>query len=130
MSSFILFLNLLLSGKLEDMTSVTKKNHWFITTEKLHLSIMLQTDRKTYLVNWILASRLKWSFLTTICYRLFRRLKKDVEKSLPPKVEQILRVDMTVRQKRIYKLVLTRNFEALSKGKNQVRVREGGDIGL
>jgi SNF2 family DNA or RNA helicase len=47
-------------------------------------------------------------------------LKKDVEKSLPGKVEQILRVDMTVRQKRIYKLVLTRNFEALSKGKNQV----------
>eukprot|EP00092_Neocalanus_flemingeri_P005977 GFUD01006438.1.p1 GENE.GFUD01006438.1~~GFUD01006438.1.p1 ORF type:complete len:2243 (+),score=699.78 GFUD01006438.1:100-6828(+) len=51
---------------------------------------------------------------------IIRRMKKDVEKSLPPKVEQILRVDMTVRQKKIYKLVLTKNFEALSKGKNQV----------
>ena len=47
-------------------------------------------------------------------------MKKDVEKSLPPKVEQILRVDMSVRQKKIYKLVLTRNYEALSKGKSQV----------
>ena len=27
---------------------------------------------------------------------------------------------MTVRQKRIYKLVLTKNFDALAKGKNQV----------
>ena len=35
-------------------------------------------------------------------------------------VEQILRVDMTVRQKKVYKLVLTRNYEALAKGKNQV----------
>jgi len=51
---------------------------------------------------------------------IIRRMKKDVEKSLPPKVEQILRVDMTVRQKKIYRLVLTRNYEALSKGKNQV----------
>jgi len=48
---------------------------------------------------------------------IIRRLKKDVEKSLPGKVEQILRVDMTVRQKRLYRLVLTRNFDALAKGK-------------
>ena len=51
---------------------------------------------------------------------IIRRMKKDVEKSLPPKVEQILRVDMSVRQKKIYKLVLTRNYEALSKSKSQV----------
>jgi len=51
---------------------------------------------------------------------IIRRMKKDVEKSMPPKVEQILRVEMTVRQKKIYKLVLTRNYDALSKGKNQV----------
>ena len=52
---------------------------------------------------------------------IIRRLKKDVEKSLPPKVEQILRVDMTKRQKECYKMVLTRNYEFLSKGgKNQV----------
>ena len=44
-----------------------------------------------------------------------RRMKKDVEKSLPPKVEQILRVEMTQRQKKIYKLVLTKNYDALSR---------------
>ena len=42
-------------------------------------------------------------------------MKKDVEKSLPPKVEQILRVEMTVRQKKYYKLVLTKNYDALSR---------------
>ncbi|KAL3080298.1 hypothetical protein niasHS_012403 [Heterodera schachtii] len=47
---------------------------------------------------------------------LLRRVKKDVEKSLPAKVEQILRVDMTAQQKQYYKLVLTRNYEELSKG--------------
>lgn len=34
---------------------------------------------------------------------LLRRVKKDVEKSLPAKVEQILRVDMTSSQKQYYK---------------------------
>uniref|UniRef100_A0A915DK52 Helicase C-terminal domain-containing protein n=1 Tax=Ditylenchus dipsaci TaxID=166011 RepID=A0A915DK52_9BILA len=47
---------------------------------------------------------------------LLRRVKKDVEKSLPAKVEQILRVDMTTRQKQYYKLILTRNYDELSKG--------------
>ncbi|CAD5210016.1 unnamed protein product [Bursaphelenchus xylophilus] len=47
---------------------------------------------------------------------LLRRVKKDVEKSLPAKVEQILRVDMTAQQKQFYKWILTRNYEELSKG--------------
>ena len=51
---------------------------------------------------------------------IIRRLKKDVEKSLPGKVEQILRVDMTVNQKKMYINVLTKNFDALARGKNQV----------
>ena len=34
---------------------------------------------------------------------LLRRIKKDVEKSLPAKVEQILRVDMSAMQKQYYK---------------------------
>jgi len=51
---------------------------------------------------------------------IIRRMKKDVEKSMPPKVEQILRVEMTIRQKKIYRLVLTRNYDALARGKNQV----------
>lgn len=36
---------------------------------------------------------------------LLRRVKKDVEKSLPAKVEQILRVDMSAQQKQFYKSV-------------------------
>uniref|UniRef100_A0A4W5NSN6 Chromodomain helicase DNA binding protein 1 n=1 Tax=Hucho hucho TaxID=62062 RepID=A0A4W5NSN6_9TELE len=47
---------------------------------------------------------------------LLRRVKKDVEKSLPAKVEQILRVEMSAIQKQYYKWILTRNFKALSKG--------------
>lgn len=47
---------------------------------------------------------------------ILRRVKKDVEKSLPAKVEQILRVDMTTIQKQYYKWILTKNFEALLKG--------------
>ncbi|XP_042328511.1 chromodomain-helicase-DNA-binding protein 2 isoform X5 [Sceloporus undulatus] len=47
---------------------------------------------------------------------LLRRVKKDVEKSLPAKVEQILRVEMSALQKQYYKWILTRNYKALSKG--------------
>lgn len=47
---------------------------------------------------------------------LLRRAKKDVEKSLPAKVEQILRVEMTSIQKQYYKWILTKNYKALSKG--------------
>lgn len=47
---------------------------------------------------------------------ILRRVKKDVEKSLPAKVEQILRVEMTSTQKQYYKWILTKNFNALRKG--------------
>lgn len=47
---------------------------------------------------------------------LLRRVKKDVEKSLPAKVEQILRVDMSLAQKQYYRWILGRNYKALSKG--------------
>ncbi|RLU23404.1 hypothetical protein DMN91_003608 [Ooceraea biroi] len=47
---------------------------------------------------------------------ILRRVKKDVEKSLPAKVEQILRVEMTSVQKQYYKWILTKNYEALRKG--------------
>uniref|UniRef100_A0A0N5BW97 DNA helicase n=1 Tax=Strongyloides papillosus TaxID=174720 RepID=A0A0N5BW97_STREA len=47
---------------------------------------------------------------------LLRRVKKDVEKSIPLKVEQILRVEMTRRQKQFYKWILTKNYKELSKG--------------
>lgn len=48
---------------------------------------------------------------------ILRRVKKDVEKSLPSKVEQILRVEMTSIQKQYYKWILTKNFNALLKGR-------------
>ncbi|XP_064474834.1 chromodomain-helicase-DNA-binding protein 1-like isoform X2 [Ornithodoros turicata] len=47
---------------------------------------------------------------------LLRRVKKDVEKSLPAKVERILRVEMTTVQKQYYRWILTKNYKALSKG--------------
>ncbi|CAI9733833.1 chromodomain-helicase-DNA-binding protein 1-like isoform X2 [Octopus vulgaris] len=47
---------------------------------------------------------------------LLRRVKKDVEKSLPAKVERILRVEMSSIQKQYYKWILTKNYKALSKG--------------
>jgi len=47
---------------------------------------------------------------------ILRRVKKDVEKSLPAKVEQILRVEMTTVQKQYYKWILTKNYVALRKG--------------
>lgn len=47
---------------------------------------------------------------------ILRRVKKDVEKSLPAKVEQILRVEMTPIQKQYYKWILTKNYNALRKG--------------
>ena len=47
---------------------------------------------------------------------LLRRVKKDVEKSLPPKTERILRVGMSELQKQYYKYILTKNYKMLSKG--------------
>ena len=47
---------------------------------------------------------------------LLRRLKKDVEKSMPGKSERILRVEMTEMQKNLYKWILTKNFKELNKG--------------
>ncbi|XP_050433310.1 chromodomain-helicase-DNA-binding protein 1 isoform X2 [Adelges cooleyi] len=47
---------------------------------------------------------------------ILRRVKKDVEKSLPAKVEQILRVEMTPVQRQYYKWILTKNYNALRKG--------------
>ncbi len=47
---------------------------------------------------------------------LLRRVKKDVERSLPAKVERIIQVEMAVLQKEYYRYILTRNFAALNKG--------------
>lgn len=46
---------------------------------------------------------------------VLRRVKKDVEKSLPNKVERILRVELSPTQVEWYKNILTRNYDQLSK---------------
>lgn len=45
---------------------------------------------------------------------LLRRLKADVLKGIPAKSEFIVRVDLASMQKKYYKYILTRNFEALN----------------
>ncbi|KAJ2217760.1 ATP-dependent DNA helicase Hrp3 [Coemansia sp. RSA 487] len=46
---------------------------------------------------------------------MLRRLKKDVEKSLPNRTERILRVELSGMQVHYYKNILTRNFAVLNK---------------
>ncbi|XP_066991468.2 chromodomain-helicase-DNA-binding protein Mi-2 homolog isoform X2 [Anabrus simplex] len=45
---------------------------------------------------------------------MLRRLKADVLKSMPSKSEIIVRVELSPMQKKYYKYILTRNFEALN----------------
>ncbi|XVF69552.1 hypothetical protein PTKIN_Ptkin11bG0090800 [Pterospermum kingtungense] len=47
---------------------------------------------------------------------ILRRVIKDVEKSLPPKIERVLRLEMSPLQKQYYKWILERNFHDLNKG--------------
>ncbi|KAG7265658.1 hypothetical protein CRUP_016505 [Coryphaenoides rupestris] len=48
---------------------------------------------------------------------MLRRLKADVFKHMPSKTELIVRVELSPMQKKYYKLILTKNFDALnSKG--------------
>ncbi|KAL6112462.1 chd5 [Pungitius sinensis] len=53
---------------------------------------------------------------------MLRRLKVDVFKNMPSKTELIVRVELSPMQKKYYKFILTRNFEALNSkgGGNQV----------
>lgn len=47
---------------------------------------------------------------------ILRRLKKDVEKSLPSKSERILRVELSDIQTEYYRNIITRNYAALNQG--------------
>lgn len=47
---------------------------------------------------------------------LIRRVKKDVEKSLPAKTERILRVELSSLQKTYYRAILQKEFRILMKG--------------
>jgi SNF2 family DNA or RNA helicase len=45
---------------------------------------------------------------------LLRRMKRDVLKQLPPKREQIVRVELSPLQKEYYRAILTKNFKNLA----------------
>ena len=45
---------------------------------------------------------------------ILRRLKKDVLKQLPPKREQIVRVELSKQQKEFYKQILIKQYPALT----------------
>ncbi|CUM63072.1 uncharacterized protein PRCAT00000637001 [Priceomyces carsonii] len=47
---------------------------------------------------------------------ILRRLKKDVEKSLPSKTERILRVELSEVQTEYYRNIITKNYTALNAG--------------
>ncbi|CCG22687.1 Chd1 protein [Candida orthopsilosis Co 90-125] len=49
---------------------------------------------------------------------ILRRLKKDVETSLPSKTERILRVELSDIQTDYYKNIITKNYAALNAGNN------------
>lgn len=47
---------------------------------------------------------------------LLRRMKEDVEKSIAPKEETIVEVDLTPMQKKYYRAILDKNFQSLNMG--------------
>ncbi|XP_013778295.1 chromodomain-helicase-DNA-binding protein 7-like isoform X3 [Limulus polyphemus] len=53
---------------------------------------------------------------------MLRRLKEDVEKSLVPKEETIVEVELTNVQKKYYRAILERNFTFLTKGSTGTNV--------
>lgn len=53
---------------------------------------------------------------------LLRRVKKDVLQQLPPKMEQMVRVELSPLQREWYRRLLTKNYTTLqSKGSGQVQ---------
>lgn len=53
---------------------------------------------------------------------ILRRLKKDVEKSLPSKTERILRVELSDIQTEYYKNIITKNYSALNAGNKGAQI--------
>ncbi|XP_031342134.1 chromodomain-helicase-DNA-binding protein 7 isoform X2 [Photinus pyralis] len=53
---------------------------------------------------------------------MLRRLKEDVEKSLAPKEETVVEVELTNIQKKYYRGILERNFSFLQKGTTQANI--------
>jgi chromodomain-helicase-DNA-binding protein 1 len=54
---------------------------------------------------------------------ILRRLKRDVEKSLPGKTERIIRVDLSAHQKELYRHILARNYLDLRRAQEAAGVK-------
>jgi chromodomain-helicase-DNA-binding protein 7 len=50
---------------------------------------------------------------------ILRRLKEDVEKSVPPKEETLIEVELTVAQKQYYRALYEKNVKFLYKNKRK-----------
>ncbi|KAG2452365.1 hypothetical protein HYH02_002611, partial [Chlamydomonas schloesseri] len=61
---------------------------------------------------------------------MLRRLKKDVMKQLPPKMEQLVRVELSRQQKAIYKALLLRHSQVLVGNRAAVAAAGGGQAAL
>ena len=59
---------------------------------------------------------------TELRKHLVRRTKEEVAGDLPPKSEQILRVELSDMQLEYYKNILTRNYDALSRASNGQKI--------
>jgi chromodomain-helicase-DNA-binding protein 1 len=85
----------------------------FIMPQKFHTWEAFEEEHSAYLQG---DSRTLTALHHQLQPFLLRRVKKDVERSLPAKVERIIHVEMTAIQKEFYRYILTRNFAALNKG--------------
>ena len=59
---------------------------------------------------------------------ILRRLKRDVEKSLPGKTERIIRVDLSPLQRQLYRHILTRNYRDLKRTQEAAGNRASGSL--
>ena len=59
---------------------------------------------------------------------ILRRLKRDVEHSLPGKSEKIIRVDLSPLQKQLYRYILTKNYRDLKKTQEAAGNRAVGSL--
>jgi len=59
---------------------------------------------------------------------LLRRLKKDVLTQLPPKMEQMVRLEMSDEQRQLYKAILAKNYEALVGESDQQEAKLSGPL--
>ncbi|KAH7982014.1 hypothetical protein HPB52_002604 [Rhipicephalus sanguineus] len=73
-------------------------------------SLLNFLEPSLFLLQWILL------LLQLLKPMMLRRLKEDVEKSLAPKEETIVEVELTNIQKKYYRAILERNFAFLTKG--------------